>query len=204
MVVICIFLAKQWCNYRWSAWSHSMTTFKLVKTGFFVILSRMSALWLQLVEVLGDAMHHSKRVCDYNNRFVDWEIVCDDNQNITFMTAADWAAALGWETSTTWMRSWDSAISSNVALKAATNCVGSFWMNPTVSVNRTCIPSHSFQAINSWDSTIRSSDRAQQIQIISCDYTCRFYAHLLGGIGELSLSPKNIRSTRSASQYKDI
>lgn len=61
-----------------------------------------------------------------------------DLTNRTFITASDCADALGWETSTTCTSIWASAISSRVALKAAISWVGSFWINPTVSVNRTC------------------------------------------------------------------
>mmetsp|Transcript_12531 Transcript_12531/g.35412 ORF Transcript_12531/g.35412 Transcript_12531/m.35412 type:complete len:313 (-) Transcript_12531:236-1174(-) len=58
----------------------------------------------------------------------------------TAVTARDWAAALGWLTSTTCTSRLAYAISSSVARKAATRPVGSFWMNPTVSVNSACCP----------------------------------------------------------------
>mmetsp|Transcript_7926 Transcript_7926/g.23371 ORF Transcript_7926/g.23371 Transcript_7926/m.23371 type:complete len:267 (-) Transcript_7926:665-1465(-) len=55
-------------------------------------------------------------------------------------TVSVWAAALGELTSTTCSSRLASPISSRVARNAATSCVGSFWMNPTVSVRSACLP----------------------------------------------------------------
>ena len=58
----------------------------------------------------------------------------------TRATVDDCAAAAGCETSTTWTKRSAAAASSSVARNAATSCVGSFWMNPTVSVSSAALP----------------------------------------------------------------
>mmetsp|Transcript_18724 Transcript_18724/g.31455 ORF Transcript_18724/g.31455 Transcript_18724/m.31455 type:complete len:208 (-) Transcript_18724:173-796(-) len=58
----------------------------------------------------------------------------------TSRTASASATAMGLETSTMCSSTAASATSSSVALKAATSCVGSFEMNPTVSDTSTSLP----------------------------------------------------------------